>query len=141
MAVLAFHFDGEYQSKNMERQSNRHSLTSFVEMWLNRLPYVQRLYRFEKSGVFIVSHTRFVCNKFRQTRPREPFDSRGRLLFLVILRKAFRQFQKVCPRSSRNEFNGRRLPSIFDVGQFHTICTVKVELYDSIIAIIVGTIS
>ena len=76
----------------MERQSNRHSLTSFVEMWLNRLPYVQRLYRFEKSGIFIVSHTRFVCNKFRQNRPREPFDSRGRVLFLVILRKTFRQF-------------------------------------------------
>ena len=76
----------------MERQSNRHRLTSFVEMWLNRLPYVQRLYRFEKSGIFIVSHTRFVCNKFRQNRPREPFDSRGRVLFLVILRKTFRQF-------------------------------------------------
>ena len=84
MAVLAFHFDGEYQSKNMERQSNRHSLTSFVEMWLNRLPYVQRLYRFEKSGIFIVSHTRFVCNKFRQNRPRGFYHLRGRFVLLSV---------------------------------------------------------
>lgn len=81
VAVLAFHFDGEYQSKNMERQSNRHSLTSFVEMWLNRLPYVQRLYRFEKSGIFIVSHAFSECNKFRQNRPRGFYHLRDRFLF------------------------------------------------------------